>query len=68
MWFNMLIITISPNSLALCELNLVLAALTLRVFPHMKLYKTTERDVLYDHDMFIPVVASGSQGVRVTIE
>jgi len=32
------------------------------------LYKTTERDILYDHDMFIPVVASGSQGVRVTID
>jgi len=56
------------KNLALCELNLVLAALTLRVFPHMKLYKTTERDILYDHDMFIPVVASGSQGVRVTID
>ncbi|KXJ93358.1 cytochrome P450 [Microdochium bolleyi] len=56
------------KNLALCELNLVLAALTLRVFPRMKLYETTERDVLYDHDMFIPVVAAGSKGVRVTIE
>jgi hypothetical protein len=36
--------------------------------PHMRLYETTERDVRYDHDMFIPVTAEGSTGVRVTIE
>jgi hypothetical protein len=36
--------------------------------PHMRLYKTTERDIRYDHDMFIPRTVSGSDGVRVTIE
>lgn len=52
----------------MCELYLTLAALSLRVFPHMKLYETTERDVLYDHDMLIPGIPHGSKGVRVVIE
>ncbi|KAM0324284.1 hypothetical protein ACHAPQ_008383 [Fusarium lateritium] len=56
------------KNLALCELYLSLTALTLRVMPHMRLYKTTERDVRYDHDMFIPRTESGSDGVRMTIE
>lgn len=34
----------------------------------MRLYETTERDVRYDHDMFIPVTVDDSEGVRVTIE
>jgi hypothetical protein len=55
------------TSLALCELHLALTALVLRVMPHMELYDTTLRDVVYDHDMFIPVVAEGSHGVRVVI-
>ena len=55
-------------SLALCELYLSLTALVMRVMPHMQLYKTTERDVRYDHDMFIPVTVDDSEGVRVTIE
>ncbi|KAF4986601.1 hypothetical protein FGRMN_10769 [Fusarium graminum] len=56
------------KNLALCELYLSLTALALRVMPHMSLFETTERDVSYDHDMFIPRTKSGSQGVRVTIE
>jgi hypothetical protein len=56
------------SSLALCELHLVLSALALRVLPEMKLYDTTEEDVLYDHDMFVPMAKAGSQGVQVTIE
>lgn len=55
-------------SLALCELHLVLAGLALRVLPNMELYKTTEDDVLYDHDMFVPVAKAGSQGVRVVMK
>jgi hypothetical protein len=54
-------------SLALCELNLCLAALVLRVIPHMRLSDTTEEDVAYDHDMFVPMTKD-NRGVRVTIE
>ncbi|EXL75712.1 cytochrome P450 oxidoreductase [Fusarium oxysporum f. sp. conglutinans race 2 54008] len=56
------------KNLALCELYLSLAALVLRVMPYMRLYETTERDIRYDHDMFIPMTESGSKGVRVIIE
>ncbi|CRJ87160.1 hypothetical protein BN1708_009216 [Verticillium longisporum] len=55
-------------NLALCELNLSLSALVLRVLPHMKLYETTEVDILYDHDMFVPCTKESSKGVRVTID
>ncbi|KAI0171940.1 cytochrome P450 [Hypoxylon sp. FL1284] len=54
-------------NLALCELYLALAALTLRVFPHMRLFETTEEDVKYDHDMIVPLVRDESKGVRVLI-
>ncbi|KAI1776778.1 cytochrome P450 [Hypoxylon cercidicola] len=54
-------------NLALCELYLALAALVLRVFPHMRLFETTEEDVRYDHDMFVPLVKGGSKGVRVVV-
>jgi hypothetical protein len=36
--------------------------------PHMKLYDTEEEDVLYDHDMFVPMAKAGTTGVRVTID
>ncbi|KAI0839693.1 cytochrome P450 [Hypoxylon sp. FL0890] len=55
-------------NLAICELYVALSALTLRVFPHARLFKTTEEDVAYDHDMFIPMPKAGSEGVRITIE
>ncbi|KAJ9421176.1 cytochrome P450 [Fusarium oxysporum] len=48
------------KNLALCELYLSLAALVLRVMPYMRLYETTERDIRYDHDMFIPMTESGT--------
>ncbi|KAF4960769.1 hypothetical protein FGADI_712 [Fusarium gaditjirri] len=48
------------KNLALCELYLSLTALVLRVMPYMRLYETTERDVRYDHDMFIPMTESGT--------
>ncbi|RYP50660.1 hypothetical protein DL768_003879 [Monosporascus sp. mg162] len=54
-------------NLALCELYLALTALTLRVFPHMRLFETTEEDVRYDHDMMVPVPKDGSKGVRVKV-
>jgi len=54
-------------NLALCELHLVLAALTIRVLPHMRLYETTEFDVRYDHDMFVPLTHDDSKGVRVLV-
>ncbi|KAK4075534.1 cytochrome P450 [Purpureocillium lilacinum] len=54
-------------NLALCELNLALAAVALRVMPHMNLFETTDRDVRYDHDMFVPMAEAGSTGVRVKI-
>ncbi|ETS81109.1 hypothetical protein PFICI_06111 [Pestalotiopsis fici W106-1] len=55
-------------NLAFCELHLVVAALTLRVWPKMRLFETTERDVRYDHDMFVPLPYDGSKGVRVTVD
>ncbi|KAI0151458.1 cytochrome P450 [Pestalotiopsis sp. NC0098] len=55
-------------NLAFCELHLLVAALTLRVWPKMRLFETTVRDVQYDHDMFIPLSYDGSKGVRVTME
>lgn len=57
-----------PLSLALCEMYIGLAALILRVFPRMRLFETTEEDILYDHDMVVPVPKAGSKGVRVVID
>ncbi|OTA59664.1 cytochrome P450 [Hypoxylon sp. EC38] len=55
-------------NLAFCELYIALSALTLRVFPRMQLFETTEEDVIYDHDMFIPMPKAGSKGIRITIK
>ncbi|PYH87798.1 cytochrome P450 [Aspergillus ellipticus CBS 707.79] len=54
-------------NLAFCELYLVLAALLVRVLPHMHLFETSEWDVRYDHDMFNPMPRAESLGVRVVI-
>jgi hypothetical protein len=54
-------------SLAFCEIFLAVAALTLRVIPHMQLYETTIDDIKYDHDLGIPKPKTGSMGVRVII-
>ncbi|KAF5531585.1 cytochrome P450 oxidoreductase [Fusarium mexicanum] len=53
------------KNLALCELYLSLAALVLRVMPYMRLYETTDRDVRYDHDMFIPMTESGKRPIAI---
>ncbi|TDZ41567.1 Cyrochrome P450 monooxygenase [Colletotrichum trifolii] len=54
-------------NLALCEMNLCLTALALRVLPNMQLFDTEDEDVAYDHDMFVPEPAKGTTGVRVKI-
>lgn len=54
-------------SLALCELYLVTAAISLRVFPHMELFNVTEEDVIYDFDMVVPHPKVGTNGIRVVI-
>lgn len=54
--------------LAYCELHLCLAALALRVLPRMRLYETTELDVRYDHDLFVPLTRGDSKGVRVLVD
>ncbi|KAK6218825.1 hypothetical protein LQW54_002751 [Pestalotiopsis sp. IQ-011] len=54
-------------NLALCELHLGLAALTLRVLPHIRLFETTEEDIRYDHDMLIPIPKAGTNGVRAVL-
>jgi hypothetical protein len=59
---------ISARSLAMCELHLTLAALTLRVLPRMRLYQTTVRDIRYDYDTLSPNPVRESRGIRVTIE
>lgn len=64
----MLIFSRCDDSLALCELHLVTAALALRVVPRMKLHNTSIEDIAYDHETMTPQVKKGSQGVRVTIE
>lgn len=50
------------------ELHLVLAALTLWVLPHMRLFETNERDVRYDHDTLSPNPVKESKGIRVVME
>ncbi|KAI0532240.1 cytochrome P450 [Xylaria digitata] len=52
-------------NLASCELYLVLAALAVRVLPHMHLFETTEEDIKYDHDVFTPATRLSSKGVQV---
>ncbi|KAF3060973.1 Trichodiene oxygenase [Daldinia childiae] len=54
-------------NLALCELHLGLTALVLRVFPHMRLFETTEEDIRYDYDIVIPMTRADSKGVRAVI-
>lgn len=55
------------NSLAYCEIYLATAALTLRVFPQMRLFETTVDDIKYDHDLVVAQAKKGSKGVRVVM-
>ncbi|KAK3210380.1 hypothetical protein GRF29_44g2555326 [Pseudopithomyces chartarum] len=54
-------------NLAICEMNLLVAALTLRVLPKMRLYETTADDVNYDHDLMLPMPRKGSKGIRAVV-
>ena len=64
----MLICSFCDDSLALCELHILTAALALRVVPHMKLHDTSIEDIAYDHETMTPQIKKGARGVRVTIE
>ncbi len=55
------------SSLAYCELFMATAALTLRVFPRMRLLQTTLDDVKYDHDLLTAQPKRGSKGVWVVM-
>lgn len=55
------------SSLAVCEIYLMTAAITLRVLPRMRLYETTWEDVAYDHDLMIPVAKKGTHGIRIVM-
>lgn len=33
----------------------------------MSLFETTDEDLAYDHDMFVPMPKKGSKGLRVII-
>ncbi|KAM4062734.1 cytochrome p450 [Hirsutella rhossiliensis] len=54
--------------LAYCELHITIAALVLRVMPHMRLYETSREEVEYDHDEGLAVSKKGSKGVRIVID
>lgn len=41
--------------------------MTLKVFPRLTLFETSEEDVRYDHDLFVPITKKDSKGVRVLI-
>ncbi|KAJ8131833.1 hypothetical protein O1611_g1790 [Lasiodiplodia mahajangana] len=53
--------------LAWCELYIGAAMLTLRVFPFVKLYKTSLVDVQYDHDEVIAKPSAESKGIRISM-
>lgn len=46
---------------------MMVAAITLRALPRMKLHETTYEDVAYDHDLMIPVPRKGTHGVRIVV-
>ncbi|KJZ77761.1 hypothetical protein HIM_02938 [Hirsutella minnesotensis 3608] len=51
--------------LAYAELYICLAALTIRVIPHMRLYQTRLSDIDYDYDEVAPRPRRGSKGLRI---
>lgn len=54
-------------NLALCELYLMTAAVTLRVLPSAKLYETTVADVKYDFDYTTYQISKKAKGVRIVV-
>ncbi|GKT52658.1 cyrochrome P450 monooxygenase [Colletotrichum spaethianum] len=57
----------ASDRLAYCELYVAIAALTLRVVENMKLYSTTDADVVYDFDLALGMTKRGSEGIRVEV-
>jgi hypothetical protein len=45
-----------------------MAALTLRVFPSLKLFETTEEDVKFYRDLFVSLPKASSKGVWTLVE
>ena len=52
------------DSLAYCEINLIIAALFHPGAPEFELYETDESDVKPAHDLIVPLPSLESQGVR----
>ncbi|KAJ4390102.1 hypothetical protein N0V93_007575 [Gnomoniopsis smithogilvyi] len=55
------------SNLAITEIHFTVVALAIRVWPRMSLFETSDEDLAYDHDMFVPMPKKGSMGLRVTI-
>ncbi|KZL80744.1 cytochrome p450 oxidoreductase [Colletotrichum incanum] len=55
----------SMDRLAYCKLYIAVAALTLRVMDHMRLYCTTDTDVVHDFDLALAMPKRGGKGIRV---
>ena len=53
------------NSLAYCELNLVLSALFRPGGTPFELYETDETDVKPVHDVIVPLPKLGTKGCRI---
>jgi hypothetical protein len=41
--------------------------MALKIFPRLILFETTEEDVKYAHDLFVPMTKEDSKGVRVLV-
>ncbi|KAE9568049.1 hypothetical protein CGMCC3_g15848 [Colletotrichum fructicola] len=55
------------NRLAYCELYIAVAALILRVIGNMRLFDTTDADVVYDFDLALAMPKRGGRGIRVNM-
>lgn len=55
------------NRLAYCELYIAVAALILRVIGNMRLFDTTDADVVYDFDLALAMPKRGGKGIRVNM-
>ncbi|KAK2729306.1 cytochrome p450 [Colletotrichum kahawae] len=53
--------------LAYCELYVAVAALILKVIGNMRLFDTTDADVVYDFDLALGMPKRGGKGIRVNM-
>lgn len=60
-------IDIEWNSLAHCEINLIISALFRPGGLDFDLYKTDESDVMPVHDLIVPMPKLDTKGVRILI-